>query len=58
MTGASRAAGQPRVLCRPRKAKLMGEHPMTTEKVSNAWKYLLALAVLAALMAFYLIVFA
>jgi len=36
----------------------MGEHPMTTEKVSNAWKYLLALAVLAALMAFYLIVFA
>lgn len=31
---------------------------MTTEKVSNAWKYLLAMAVLAALMAFYLIVFA
>ena len=31
---------------------------MTTEKVSNTWKYLLALAVLAALMAFYLIVFA
>jgi len=36
----------------------MGEQPMTTEQVSNAWKYLLALAVLAALMAFYLIVFA
>ena len=31
---------------------------MTTEKVSNAWKYLLALAVLAAIMALYLIVFA
>lgn len=31
---------------------------MATERVSNAWKYLLALAVLAALMAFYLIVFA
>lgn len=31
---------------------------MTTEHVSNAWKYLLALAVLAAIMALYLIVFA
>ena len=31
---------------------------MTTEPASNAWKYLLTLAVLAALMAFYLIVFA
>jgi hypothetical protein len=35
-----------------------GVTPMTTEPASNAWKYLLALAVLAALMALYLIVLA
>jgi hypothetical protein len=59
MAGAAlTVAGRLRVFRRSRRIKLMGENPMSTEQVSNAWKYLLALAVLAALMAFYLIVFA